>query len=134
MLTPAVVNLTTERATVDFDPEKTEVKALVNKINRAGYGVLTTIVEFSIPQMSDDNDARRIENELSRKDGIAACTVSFASQKVKVEYIPTIISIPQIEEKIKQIGFKAVEIGVNDRDAEVIARQHEIKHTKKDTW
>ena len=79
----AVVNLTTERATVDFDPGKTEIEVLVNKINRAGYGVLTAIVEFSIPQMSDDNDARRIENELSRENGIAACTVNFASQKVK---------------------------------------------------
>ena len=39
----AIVNLTTERATVDFDPGKTEVKALVNKINRAGYGVLTAV-------------------------------------------------------------------------------------------
>ena len=88
-------------------------------------------VEFSIPQMSDDNDARRIENDLYREDGIAACTVSFTSQKVKVEYIPTIISIPQIEEKIKKIGFNAVEIGVNNTDAEAIARQHEIKQQKR---
>ena len=37
----AVVNLSSERATVDFEPNKLQLADVIARVNRAGYGVAT---------------------------------------------------------------------------------------------
>ena len=62
----AVVNLSSERATVDFDSEKLQLKDFIARVDRAGYGVATGDAELVIKRLSDDNDARRLQNALRR--------------------------------------------------------------------
>ncbi|MEJ2513499.1 MAG: heavy metal-associated domain-containing protein [Anaerolineales bacterium] len=60
----ANVNLTTERAAVEYDPSKANLGAMISRIERAGYGIATGEADLIVHRMSDDNDARRLEKTL----------------------------------------------------------------------
>ena len=60
----AVVNLSSERATVEFDPSLAGLPDLIGRVERAGYGVATGEADLLIRRMSDDNDARRCRKRL----------------------------------------------------------------------
>ena len=61
----ALVNLSSERATVEFDPALTGLDELVGRIRRAGYDIAVGEADLSVRRMSDDNDARRMEKALA---------------------------------------------------------------------
>src|SRR5919205_993456 len=52
----AVVNLSSERATVDFEPGKLGLADMIARVNRAGYGVATGEADLIIYKLSADND------------------------------------------------------------------------------
>ncbi|MBL8099266.1 MAG: copper-translocating P-type ATPase [Anaerolineales bacterium] len=127
----AVVNLSSERATVDFDSAKLEIKDFIARVNRAGYGVATGDAELIIKNLSDDNDARILESALLKLDGVLEATVNVANEKAKIKYIPTIITQAEIRQAIKNKSFEVVELGNESEDAEAKAREYEINEQKR---
>jgi P-type Cu+ transporter len=126
----AVVNLSSERATVDFDPNKLQLSDVITRVNRAGYGVATGEADLIIKRLSDNNDARRLEKVLSGLDGVLDAQVTIANEKARVTYIPTIITQAEIRRAIASAGFEAVELGGDTEDAEALAREHEINQQR----
>ncbi|HRQ23660.1 MAG TPA: heavy metal translocating P-type ATPase, partial [Anaerolineales bacterium] len=122
----AVVNLSSERATVDFDSAKLGLTEVIARVNRAGYGVATGEADLVIKRLSDDNDARRLENALSKLEGVLEAQVSFTTEKARVKYIPTIVTQAELRRAVSAAGFEAVELGGEAEDAEAMAREHEI--------
>ena len=122
----AMVNLSSERATVEFDASLASLDDLINRVVRAGYGVATGQADLLIRRMSDDNDARRIEKALSHMEGVLDVQVNFATERARVEYIPTLISQSDLRSEIAAAGFETVETGEDDEDAERKARELEI--------
>ncbi len=122
----AMVNLSSERATVEFNPDLAGLGDLIARIQRAGYGVATGEADLLVHRMSDDNDARRLERTLAELEGITEARVSFTSEHARVSYVPTIISQAEIRKAISQAGFEPVEVGGETEDAEALARQREI--------
>lgn len=127
----AIVNLSSERATVDYDPTLVKLPMILQRVERAGYGVATGEADLYIQGMSDDNDARRLEKALSAQEGVLNSSVIYSAERAKVTYIPTIISQQDLRKVIKQAGFQAVETGDSDVDAEAQAREAEINYQKK---
>jgi Cu+-exporting ATPase len=127
----AVVNLSSERATVEFDASKLSVRDMIARVERAGYGVATGEADLIIKRLADDNDARRLEKALARLDGVLEVQVSFANEKARVKYIPTIISQAEIRRAVSAAGFEALELGGEAEDAEAKARQHEIDEQRR---
>jgi P-type Cu+ transporter len=127
----AVVNLSSERATVDFDSAKLAVTDFIARINRAGYGVATGEADLVIKRLSDDNDARRLESALLKLEGVLEAQVSFTTEKARVKYIPTIISQAELRRAVSTAGFEAVELGGEAEDAEAMAREHEIQEQRR---
>ncbi len=127
----AIVNLSSERATVDYDPSLVELPMILQRVERAGYGVATGEADFYVQGMSDDNDARRLEKALSSLEGVLESSVSFSAERAKVSYIPTIVSQQDLRKIIKQAGFQAVVSGDLSVDAEAQAREAEIDYQKK---
>jgi len=125
------VNLSSERATVEFDPAKLGVDDLVARVERAGYGVASGEADLVIRRMSDDNDARRLETALRKLEGVLAVQVSLAAEKVRVRYVPTMISQSDLRRAVAGVGFEAVELGNGTEDAEARARQQEIGYQKR---
>ena len=122
----AMVNLSSERATVVFDPELAGLGDLLGRVERAGYGVAAGEADFIIRRMSDDSDARRLEKALASVEGVLEAQVSYASEKARVRYIPTLVSQSELRRAVTGAGFEAVESGGSGEDAEAKARQAEI--------
>lgn len=127
----AIVNLSSERATVDYDPSLVELPMILQRVERAGYGVATGEADFYVQGMSDDNDARRLEKALSTLEGVLDSNVNFSGERAKVTYIPTIVSQQDLRKVIKQVGFQTVVSGDSSVDAEAQAREDEINYQKK---
>jgi Cu+-exporting ATPase len=127
----AIVNLSSERATVDYDPTLVKLPIILQRVERAGYGVATGEADLFVQGMSDDNDARRLEKALSAQEGVLNSSVIYSAEKAKVTYIPTIISQQDLRKIVKQAGFQAVETGDSAVDAEAQAREAEINYQKK---
>jgi P-type Cu+ transporter len=127
----ASVNLSSERATVVFDPAMAGLEDLVARIERAGYHVAEGEADLVIRKMSDDNDARRLEKSLLGLDGVLDSQVSHATERARVVYVPTVISQREIRAAIKSAGFEAVETGEAVEDAEQKARQLEIDQQRR---
>jgi len=127
----AVVNLSSERATVEFDSAKLVLTDLIARIDRAGYVVATGEADLVIKRLSDDNDARRLEKALSKLEGVLEAQVTFTTEKARVKYIPTIISQNEIRRAVSAAGFEALELGGEAEDAEARAREHEINEQRR---
>jgi len=126
----ANVNLSSERATVEFDPDKLNLTDILARVGRAGYGIATGEAELIIRRMADDNDARRLEKAIGKLSGVLEIKATYSNDKAKIKYIPTIISQGEIRKAISDAGFEAVDIGVNAEDAEALAREKEISEQK----
>ena len=127
----AVVNLSSERATVDFEPSKLALTDVIARVNRAGYGIATGEADLVIKRLSDDNDARRLEKVLAKLDGVLEAQVTLTNEKARVKYVPTIITQAELRRAISSAGFEAVELGSQAEDAEAVAREHEVNEQRR---
>ena len=127
----AQVNLSSERASVDYDPEATGIPALVERIQRAGYGVATGELDLWNKRLGDANDARMLEKKLAAVDGIVDVRTNQSTERMLVIFIPTIIDAREIRAIIKRAGFEMVETGGEEKDAEALARQKEVDQQRR---
>ncbi len=126
----ANVNLSSERATVVFDPAAAGLDDLIARVERAGYGIATGEADLLIQGLSDDNDARRLEKHLTALDGVLEAQVSFTTEKARLRYIPTLVSQGDLRAAVEAVGFKAVLPEGSLEDAEAQARAAEIARQK----
>jgi P-type Cu+ transporter len=127
----AVVNLSSERATVEFDSTKLGLADMIARVQRAGYGVATGEAELIIKRLSDDNDARRLEKALLNLEGVLEAQVAYVTEKARIKYVPTIITQAELRRAVANAGFEAVELGGEAEDAEAAAREHEINEQRR---
>src|SRR5262249_9389221 len=127
----AVVNLSSERATVQFNPTLAALPDMIARVQRAGYGVATGEADLIIKRLADDNDARRLEKALLKIEGVTDAQVNLTTERARVKYIPTIVSQAEIRVAVKQSGFEAVELGGDAEDAEAKAREHETNEQRR---
>jgi Cu+-exporting ATPase len=127
----AVVNLSSERATVVFNPAEVGLPELVSRVERAGYGIATGEADLIIKRLADSSDAARLEKALLKLDGVLAASVSLTTERARVRYVPTVISQAEIRQAVNRAGFEAVETGGEAEDAEGLARQHEINEQRR---
>ena len=122
----AVVNLSSERAVVQFDPSATGLDAMIARVQRAGYGIASGEADLIIKRLADDSDARRLERALQKVEGVIDAQVSITTEHARIRYVPTVVSQVEIRQAVSKAGFEAMELGGDAEDAEAQARQHEI--------
>lgn len=127
----ALVNLSSERATVEFDPTLLEMDALIARVERAGYGIATGEADLVIKRLADDNDARRLEKALLDLDGVLKAQVNYTTERARVRYVPTVVTQAEIRRAVSRAGFEALEMGGEAEDAEAKAREREIAEQKR---
>jgi Cu+-exporting ATPase len=127
----AVVNLASERAVVQFDPEQAHLGDLVARVQRAGYGIASGMADLAIRRLADDNDARRLERALKALEGVLDASVSLTTEHARVEYVPTILSVADIRRAVSRAGFEAFEQGGAAEDVEALARAREIRGQRR---
>jgi Cu+-exporting ATPase len=124
------VNFAAEQAVVSFDPNKLNIRDVVEKIHGAGYTVTTATTEFPVTGMTCANCAINIERTLRKKvSGVVNASVNFATERVTVEYVPSVTTVADLLGAVKTAGFGAIPPGevLEEDDAEQAARDAEIK-------
>lgn len=128
------VNFAAEQAVVTYDAEQVNIREIIHKIHELGFKVPLKKQEMPVTGMSCVNCASNIERTLNQKvDGVVSATVNFATEKLSLSYIPSIVDLETIVQEIGDIGFELVlpQDGIEDDDVEEIARQAEIKDQKQ---
>ncbi|WP_067730745.1 heavy metal translocating P-type ATPase [Oceanobacillus damuensis] len=103
----AQVNLTTEKATLDYDPAKASIDEITSKIEKIGYGVLNEKLVLDVGGMTCAACSTRIEKVLNKQDGVKQATVNLAAESASIEYNPGVIDEASIIGRIKKIGYDA---------------------------
>ena len=130
-ITEANVNFATEQASVSFDSDEIQIQDVVEKIHDAGYGVPKATVELPVTGMTCANCALTIERTLKKRvPGVVSASVNFASERARVEYIPSVATIDDMIAAIEKAGYGAIRPDevLGDEDAELAARNAEIQN------
>jgi Cu+-exporting ATPase len=127
----ANVNLAMEKATVHYDPSKQSVADIQSKIQKLGYGVATEKVALDIEGMTCAACAARIEKGLNRMEGVTSAAVNLATNSAVVEFHEGVLSIEDILEKIKKLGYKGIvqkerEDRANRREARIQQKKRQL--------
>ncbi len=128
----ASVNFATSRATVLYHPQKVNVKDLVKTVKQSGYTVGTASIELPIQGMNCASCVKAIEDALLQKNGITKASVNLATEKARVEYIPSEINPGEIAKVIEGSGYKVIQVPQEEKleDVEEILREKENKKLK----
>lgn len=103
----ANVNLALEKATVSYDPAKISVERIEQTIEKLGYGTVKATAELLLEGMTCAACANRIEKGLNKLPGVREAAVNFALETAHVVYSPAEVSLADIQQKVKQLGYQA---------------------------
>ncbi|MFY0759816.1 heavy metal translocating P-type ATPase [Metabacillus dongyingensis] len=122
----ASVNFALEKSKVTFDPSRSNVNQLKEKVESLGYKVVTEKAEFDISGMTCAACANKIEKRLNKLNGVQNATVNFALESASVEYNPDEVSAADMKEAIKKLGY-SLEQKKETKGEKVDHRQKEIE-------
>lgn len=124
----ASVNLSSERAVVEFDPEVTGLPNLLQRVQKAGYGIATGQLEFYLKEVDDQIRLNRLEQKMSAFEGVQSVSLNFVTGHLEVEFIPTLVGASEIRKVISDLGFSWLEAKGIEEDLERIAHERETRH------
>jgi P-type Cu+ transporter len=125
----AGANFASERVQVTFETDQVSLKTIISQIQDLGFHVTTASTDAAITGMSCTNCSASIEQTLNQQtEGVVDASVNFASERVQIRYIPSVVSLDEIQKTIKDLGFELIVTGENQdaADVEEIARNREI--------
>lgn len=128
----AIVNLVTEKATIEFDPEKQlNIKDIIQSVKSIGYDVAIQKLTIPVEGISSAS-VSYIENALSKLNGVVKVSVNPATEIITLEFIPTLLSIENIREEIEKLGYKVPEIKEEEIELyDEIIKKQEYEDLKK---
>ncbi|WP_339202756.1 heavy metal translocating P-type ATPase [Paenibacillus sp. FSL K6-3182] len=125
----ANVNFAMERATVIYDPSKTNIANMEQSIQKLGYSTAKESVDLQLVGMTCAACALKIEKALNKLPGITNATVNFAIETAHVEFNPSDVTLSDMQKRVEKLGYKAVPKQEVGDPAE--HRQKEIKQQKR---
>ena len=137
----AGVNLATSRATVEYDPKRTDVRALMDTVKATGYGTAGTArADFVVDDSArPSGSSRPLEDHLQRVRGVVDVSFNLASAEIRVQYLPGAIDVGELKRAIEDFGYRVREVpgGRGDiaaEEAEEDARNAEYRELKRKFW
>ncbi len=125
----AIVNLGAAKANVDYDPARISPTQMVAAVADVGYEVGSANVTLNVTGMTCASCVAHVEGGLKGLDGVTKATVNLVLNIAKVEYVPTLVTVAQMKNAIRDVGYDASEKveGVSAMDREREQRQKEIR-------
>jgi Cu+-exporting ATPase len=114
----AKVNLGTEIATVEYDPEKLKLADLEMAIKNAGYDVVDEKVVLKIGGMACAMCVGALEAGLKRLDGVVDVRVNLASEKAYVSYNPRMVGLEDLKVAVADIGYQFLGLAGEEASAD----------------
>ena len=98
------VVLTADEAQVRADAS-VSLADIARRVEDSGYGVGTVTADFAVLGMTCANCVRAVERAVGKIEGVLDVTVNLASERARVTFIPTVISLPEIKEAVVAAGY-----------------------------
>ncbi|GAA0463292.1 heavy metal translocating P-type ATPase [Alkalibacillus silvisoli] len=121
----ANVNFAMEKTNVVYDPDQTDLQDFEAKIDKLGYQVIHENQTFDISGMTCAACATKIEKKLSKMEGVSSATVNFAMENVSVEYDEGQVTVGDMMEGIRKLGYTLKP--QKSRDETVSRKDNEIR-------
>lgn len=122
----ARVNLATEMASVEYDPERLGVADLEKAVRDAGYDVIDEKIVLRIGGMVCAMCVGALEVALKKLDGVTDVHVNLAAEKAYVTFNPRMVGLEEMKKTIEDTGYQflgtAGEEGIADREKEMLER------------
>ena len=129
-ISSAQVNLATERAAVEMDPNVVSLEELVKAVDDVGYAVTVERANLNVGGMTCAACVSHVEKALRDVDGVVSVNVNLATEKAAVEYIPGVASFQEFRDAVDDVGYTVEGMAGDDygeRDElERLARVKEI--------
>lgn len=129
----AHVNLATESASVEYDPEKITLMDLEKAVRDTGYEVMDEHVVLRVGGMVCAMCVGALEIALRKLDGVVDARINLAAEKAYVTYNPRMASIEDMKKAIEETGYQylgiAGEVGVRDLEKETLEK--DLREKKK---
>lgn len=105
------VNLATEKLNISFDENAVSTQDIQNAVDKAGYKALTDVEQksFAITGMTCASCVQTVEKATRKMEGVIASNVNLATEKLTIQYDPTVISVSDITQAVSNAGYEAHE-------------------------
>jgi len=127
----AFVNLGTETASVEYNPEKLSLNDLEKAVQDAGYDVIDEKVVLKIGGMVCAMCVGALEIALKKLDGVVEVRVNLASEKAYVAFNARMVGLEEMKKAIVDTGYEFLglegEEALADREKEAFARDQADK-------
>lgn len=132
------VNLATEKMNIQYDENSISIEDIQAAVDKAGYKAVANTEKktFAISGMTCASCAQTIEKATRKINGVLESNVNLATEKMNIQFDPTIVSITDIIQAVSHAGYEAHEDMETtesvDEDRE--KKQREIKGLWKRFW
>ncbi|UTH16587.1 heavy metal translocating P-type ATPase [Macrococcus epidermidis] len=103
----AKVNLTTEKASIQYDSDKVSIEDISQRIDKLGYKVKPEHIELDVMGMTCAACSSRIEKVLNKQPEIKNATVNLTTEEATIDYYPGNMDTQMIIERIRKLGYDA---------------------------
>jgi Cu+-exporting ATPase len=128
----ANVNYATSKATLLVQPQIIKPENFITSIRKSGYEVGTVTVELPLKGIQCASCVQKIEKAILQTKGVTKASVNLATERAKVEYLPTETNLGDIKRAIESTGYEVLELSTSDEglDPEKAIREREYKKLK----
>ncbi len=138
----ATVNLATETAAVEFDPDQVGFDDFRQAVEDAGYGIRdkSTTRTLQIEGMHCASCVSSVENALNGIEGVSEATVNLATETARVKYDPAQVTFDDFIRAVDSVGYQvAQEAEPEDEDLDVVQEeidrdQQKIDSARRKMW
>lgn len=122
----ARVNLATEMASVEYDPERLGLADLERAIRETGYEVIDEKIVLKIGGMVCAMCVGALEIALRKLDGVVDVRVNLAAEKAYVTFNSRMVGLDEMRKAIEETGYQFLGVAgdeaVADREKEALER------------
>ncbi|HWQ83089.1 MAG TPA: heavy metal translocating P-type ATPase, partial [Anaerolineales bacterium] len=124
-----VVNLATNKATLNYDPQKVRLADMQRAVDDVGYAVPTSELTLDVSGMTCASCVDHVESALKELTGVQGAAVNLGLHTARVTYIPGVVTASAMKRAVREAGYEATERsqGADALDRERQAREDEIK-------
>ena len=123
----ANVNLALARAQVEFVPAQVTPADIAERVQKTGFRVPHSQVEFTIEGVENAVDAGRLEERLGGLDGVISAGVDFARGSGRVVFEPAIVRADEIFDYLAKAEYSARPVMDEKQDTEKLKREREFR-------
>lgn len=135
------VNFATSRATVEYDPKRTQIRDLVSRVRDAGYDTTPpSQAEFVLDDSArPSGSATPLESFLKSRPGVVDASFNLGTMTVRVDYLSSATDTRRLRADLESFGYRVAESPGSPSssasgDMEQEARNAEYRDLKRRFW